>query len=117
MARKIFEISGWDDAKPLYFVVDDKAELPRLIDTCNAEIALIEQDIQNFSIPFPEGLALGRQERHFAVKQARAARSASGPATSPGNSASNLQLPVARREGGRLRRAAEMLGVGRALIK
>jgi GT2 family glycosyltransferase len=113
MSHIEFEISGWKEAKPLHFVVDSKARLFGLIDSCKEEVALIDREIRNCSIPFPPKMPQRRycNVRLAPLEIARTVSSDNGQANVP-SSGDSQELP---RQHGRPHRAAQMFAAAMAV--
>jgi glycosyltransferase involved in cell wall biosynthesis len=116
MSRIEFEISGWREARPFHLIIDGEARLSSLVKSCREEIALIDREIRNRSIPFPAKMP---QRRYCNVqlaalpKIARTVASDNGEANVP-PSGDPLGLP---RQRGRLHRAGQIFAAAMAVRK
>src|ERR1041385_7122089 len=66
MSGKEFDIVGWKAKRPIHFKAGNRDRVGSLIDVCDEEIALIDSEIREFSIPFPQQLMPAR--RRFQVE-------------------------------------------------
>src|ERR1700730_14976986 len=115
MSHIEFEISGWREERPLHFVIDGKARLSCLVESCREEIALIDREIRNRSIPFPAKMP---QRRYCSVQAgpleiARTVSSYSGQTNVP----SPGDPQGLRQKRGRLHRGGQIFAAAGAVRK
>jgi GT2 family glycosyltransferase len=71
ISPKIFAITGWEDARTSYFLTQDKEAVSRAIQICEEEIVLIDEEIRNYAIPYPQAIRQGWSHVEPHVKAVR----------------------------------------------
>jgi GT2 family glycosyltransferase len=73
MVGRKFEILGWRAEEPFHLEAASKTRIERLIQTCEEEIALIDDEIHQFAIPYPDALPPMRRRFEVDVQESQTA--------------------------------------------